>query len=87
MYGRRSRLVYLPPYSPDLNPIKEHFGELKAFIRHRGKMFMRNRGQDFKGFLKLVIIIVGRRIKSARGHCRHSRWVIKEVEDSPAAYS
>lgn len=27
--------VYLPPYSPDLNPIEEFFFELKAFIsRH-----------------------------------------------------
>jgi transposase len=26
------KLVYLPPYLPDLNPIKE-FLELKAFIR------------------------------------------------------
>ena len=26
-------LVYLPPYSPDLNPIEELFAELKAFIR------------------------------------------------------
>jgi hypothetical protein len=27
------KLVYLPPYSPDLNPIKEFFAELKAFIK------------------------------------------------------
>jgi hypothetical protein len=27
------KLVYLPPYSPDLNPIEEYFAELKAFIR------------------------------------------------------
>ena len=26
------KLVYLPPYSPNLNPIKEFFRELKAFI-------------------------------------------------------
>lgn len=26
------KLVYLPPYSPDLNPIEEFFAELKAFI-------------------------------------------------------
>jgi transposase len=26
-------LVYLPPYSPDLNPIEEFFAKLKAFIR------------------------------------------------------
>ena len=27
------KLVYLPPYSPNLNPIKELFSKLKAFIR------------------------------------------------------
>ncbi|KAJ5480242.1 hypothetical protein N7530_005751 [Penicillium desertorum] len=27
------KLVYLPPYSPDLNPIEEFFAELKAFIK------------------------------------------------------
>jgi transposase len=27
------RLLYLPPYSPDLNPIEEFFAELKAFIK------------------------------------------------------
>jgi transposase len=26
-------LLYLPPYSPDLNPIEEFFAELKAFIK------------------------------------------------------
>lgn len=27
------KLIYLPPYSPDLNPIEEFFAELKAFIK------------------------------------------------------
>lgn len=27
------KLVYLPPYSPDLNLIEEFFAELKAYIR------------------------------------------------------
>ena len=27
------KLVYLPPYLPDLNPIKEFFVELKAFVK------------------------------------------------------
>jgi transposase len=27
------KLVYLPPYSPDLNPVKEFFAKLKAFIK------------------------------------------------------
>jgi transposase len=29
----RVKLVYLPPYSPDLNPIEEFFAELEAFVR------------------------------------------------------
>jgi transposase len=28
-----ARLVYLPPYSPDLNPIEQYFAKLKAFLR------------------------------------------------------
>jgi transposase len=27
------KLLYLPPYSPDLNPIEEQFAELKAFVK------------------------------------------------------
>ena len=27
------KLVYLSPYSPDLNPIEELFSQLKAFVR------------------------------------------------------
>ncbi|THV05786.1 hypothetical protein K435DRAFT_646737, partial [Dendrothele bispora CBS 962.96] len=26
-------LVYLPPYSPDLNPIEQAFSAVKAFLR------------------------------------------------------
>ncbi|KAF9504245.1 hypothetical protein BS47DRAFT_1272959, partial [Hydnum rufescens UP504] len=27
-------LVFLPPYSPDFNPIEEFFSSLKAWLRH-----------------------------------------------------
>ena len=27
------RLVYLPPYSPDFNPIEEGFSAMKAWVR------------------------------------------------------
>ncbi|KIJ05517.1 hypothetical protein PAXINDRAFT_93379 [Paxillus involutus ATCC 200175] len=27
------RLIYLPPYSPDFNPIEESFSAIKAWIR------------------------------------------------------
>jgi transposase len=28
-----ARLVYLPPYSPDFNPIEEAFSAIKAWLR------------------------------------------------------
>jgi len=31
--ARGARLVYLPPYSPDLNPIEQAFAKLKAVLR------------------------------------------------------
>ena len=33
------RLVYLPPYSPDLNPIEEAFSKIKAWIRRNNDIF------------------------------------------------
>jgi transposase len=31
--NRQARLLYLPPYSPDLNPIEQAFAKLKALLR------------------------------------------------------
>jgi hypothetical protein len=33
------KLIYLPPYSPDLNPIEECFAFVKQYIRCRGQEF------------------------------------------------
>jgi transposase len=33
------RIEYLPPYSPDLNPIEEAFSKIKAFIRRNRDVF------------------------------------------------
>jgi transposase len=33
---RGCEVVYLPPYSPDLNPIEEAFAKLKALLRRAG---------------------------------------------------
>ena len=30
--------MYLPPYSPDYNPVEESFGIVKNFIREEGKL-------------------------------------------------
>ncbi len=31
--GKNCELVYLPPYSPDLNPIEQAFSKLKGLLR------------------------------------------------------
>ena len=31
--GQDARLLYLPPYSPDLNPIEQAFAKMKALLR------------------------------------------------------
>jgi transposase len=41
------KLVYLPLYSPDLNPIKEFFTKLKAFIWRYWQSYKDNPGQGF----------------------------------------
>ncbi len=33
---RGCELLYLPPYSPDLNPIEEAFAKIKALLRNAG---------------------------------------------------
>jgi transposase len=32
-------IEFLPPYSPDLNPIEEAFSKIKAFIRRHSDIF------------------------------------------------
>lgn len=66
------RLVFLPPYSPDFNPIEEYFGELKAFIkknRHGNEHFIK---LMFKEYLEWCVDVVGYRVRSAQGHFRHA---------------
>jgi transposase len=34
--GSGCELVYLPPYSPDFNPIEQAFSKLKSYLREAG---------------------------------------------------
>ena len=45
-------MMYLPPYSPDLNPIEESFAELKAFIKRSWHYYEGNPEQGFDTFLE-----------------------------------
>lgn len=65
-------LLYLPPYSPDLNPIEEFFGELKRYIQEVWDEFEDLIKEDFAAFLEEAVRVVERRRESARGHFRHT---------------
>lgn len=71
------KLIYLPPYSPDLNPIEEFFSELKAFIRRHWQKYEQSPEQGFHVFLERCIEAVGSREKSAIGHFRHAGVVVE----------
>jgi transposase len=71
------KLLYLPPYSPDLNPIEEFFAELKAFIKKQWHEFENDPQQDFGAFLEWCVGMVGGRESSAKGHFRHAGVTIE----------
>jgi transposase len=60
--GRGCELIYLPPYSPDLNPIEQAFSKLKGLLRRaesrtreglieaRGRALSAVTAQDARGF-------------------------------------
>jgi transposase len=71
------KLLYLPPYSPDLNPVEEWFAQLKAFIKKNFHLYVENPDQDFGQFLQWCVDTVGADRTGARGHFRHAGWKIE----------
>jgi transposase len=72
------KLVYLPPYLPDPNPVEEFFSELKAFVRKNWQPYEENPSQGFDRFLKWCVNIVGARKESLKGHFQHAGLVVEE---------
>lgn len=75
------KLVYLPPYSPDLNPIEKSFAELKGFIRSNWSYYAEDPDREFGFFLEWCINHVGAKEDSARGHFRHAGLTIEEPDN------
>jgi transposase len=71
------KLLFLPPYSPDLNLIEEFFAELKAFVRRN---WQKHTGEDFKDFLEWSLDVVGARVESAQGHFRHANVEVEQQQ-------
>ena len=64
-------LEFLSLYSPNFNPIKEHFGVLKKFIKkkwHKNKDFI---VREFKMFLEWCINVVSDNTHIAKNHFHH----------------
>jgi transposase len=56
------KLLYLPRYSPDLNPIEEFFAELKAFIKKQWHEYEGHPQSDLGAFLEWCVDMVGGRV-------------------------
>lgn len=65
-------LLFLSPYSPDFNPIKEYFRVLKRFIKkkwHENEDFI---AREFKMFLEWCVNIVGDNAHIVENHFRYA---------------
>lgn len=69
------------PYSPDLNPIEEYFGELKNHIRDIWDEHVGFIKSDFGSFVEECVEVVGTRKESARGHFRRAGISIDELPE------
>jgi hypothetical protein len=65
------RIEYLPPYSPDLNPIEEVFSKIKAFIRRHGDQLIRDGDGMLCDLMEIMEIITD---DNAIGYIIHSGY-------------
>lgn len=70
------KLIFLPPYSPDLNPIEEFFADLKARIKREWAAYNGISDRDFCAFLEWCVEIVGRNQEGAQAHFRHAGYSV-----------
>jgi len=62
-------LLYLPPYSPDLNPIEQLFAKLKALLR---KAAARTRDELGSTIGRLLATLPPAECANYLGHCRYA---------------
>lgn len=83
----RVLLIYLPPYSPDFNPIEAYFGDCKSQIR---RAFQYNGGDsmrpdEFKAFLRACAIERSLCSGAIEGHYRQAQVPFREF-NGPVEY-
>ena len=77
-------LAFLPPYSPDLNPIEETFAQFKAWIKKNKQMV--ERFQDYGDFLRMVLEVLQQAVKGHFWHCRIGRTMPRDDDDMEDDY-
>jgi len=70
--GRGCELMYLPPYSPDLNPIEEAFSKLKCLIR---KAEARSREALLEAIGMAISALSARDARGSFEHCGYRDMV------------
>lgn len=69
------RIVFLPPYSPDFNPIEEAFSKIKHFIHCNGHL-MTAENNDLNGLIyDMYICMDVITADDARGYIRHAGYM------------
>nr|GAT53351.1 transposase domain-containing protein [Mycena chlorophos] len=67
------RIEYLPPYSPDFNPIEEAFSKVKTFIRRNRDVFALRRGAGLLYDMRVAMETITP--QDARGYFVHAGYV------------
>jgi hypothetical protein len=74
------RIEYLPPYSPDLNPIEEAFSAIKAHLRRHLHVLLAAMGEedDLSVYLLLYEAVYSVTADDAYGWFSHSGYVHRQ---------
>ncbi len=67
--GRGCKIVYLPPYSPDFNPIEQAFSKIKGLMR---RAEARTREALIEAMGQALEVVTARDIQGFFGHCGYS---------------
>lgn len=65
------RIIFLPPYSPDLNPIEEAFSKIKSWIRRNNDLFTTGGDSIFYDLREVLDVITA---DDAESYIRHSGY-------------
>ena len=66
-----ARLCYLPPYSPDLNPVEGVFSQVKSMMRESRELFEVTSSP--RAFLAMLFATVT--TEDCNGHIAHSGYI------------